>query len=73
MTMIKPYGYDNWNPAMRGAFKKGYEAYCEGKSQIENPYKDKRKDSGKLTWSRAFMKCWDDGWKWAEKQIGENK
>ena len=66
--MVKPEGFDKWNPAMRGAFKKGYEAYQEKQPKTANPYIDKRKDCGRLTWSRAFMACWQDGWEWAEKQ-----
>ncbi len=66
--MVKPEGFDNWNPAMRGAFKKGYEAFKAGQPRTANPYDDKRKDCGRLTWSRSFIACWDDGWAWAEKQ-----
>lgn len=66
--MVKPEGFDKWNPAMRGAFKKGYEAYQIKQPKTANPYTDKRKDCGRLTWSRAFRACWQDGWEWAEKQ-----
>lgn len=57
-----PNGFQSWNPACRGAYRKGYEAGSLGKSQGECPYKDVRKWDGKLTWSRAFEIAWHDGW-----------
>ena len=64
----KPDGFEKWNRAMQGAFRKGYTANKEGKSPQDCPYKDKRNDSGRLTWSRAFIAAWDDGWMWADKE-----
>ena len=60
--MKEPQGFSLWNPAMRGAYRKGYEAAKAGKSAGACPYEDKRKDCGRLTWSRAFQSAWRDGW-----------
>ena len=46
------------------AYEKGIAA---GKKAVETgesqpcPYIDRRKDSGKLTWSRAFIRAWGAG------------
>lgn len=45
-TMPKPNGFDSWNPALRGAYRKGYEAGISGAPIVSCPYKDKRKPSG---------------------------
>ena len=60
--MNKPDGFDRWNPALRGAYRKGYEAAQAGLSVTACPYQDKRKWDGRLTWSRAFQSAWRDGW-----------
>lgn len=60
--MLKPEGFEKWNPAMRGAYRKGYEAGAAGLGLDACPYQDKRKDCGRLTWSRAFQAVWRDGW-----------
>jgi hypothetical protein len=59
--MKKPQGFDLWNPAMRGAYKKGYQARMDGAPRV-SPYADKRKWDGRLTWSRAFERAWTDGY-----------
>jgi ribosome modulation factor len=60
--MRTPDGFDKWNPAWRGAYRKGYEAAKAGLSITACPYQDKRKGDGRLTWSRAFQSAWRDGW-----------
>ena len=66
MTMRdEPPRFESWNRAMRGAFRKGYEAQQSGSGKDTCPYADKRKPSGKLSWSRAFITSWHDGWEWA--------
>lgn len=58
-----PYGIERWNRAMRGAYLKGRRArYC-GEGIDCNPYQDKRKYGGQITWSRSFLICWRDGWR----------
>jgi hypothetical protein len=50
------------NKALVGAIRKGIEAKAAGEPRSANPYEDIRKVSGSLTWSRAFIRAWDDGW-----------
>lgn len=60
--MIKPVGFDNWNPALRGAYTKGWHAAKGGLPRTACPYDDKRKLDGRLTWGRAFRSAWMDAW-----------
>lgn len=46
---------------MRCAFIKGAACSVTGGSMQDCPYADKRKPSGKLSWSRAFINAWRDG------------
>jgi len=50
------------NRALLGAVKKGIAAKKAGLSETDCPYKDKRKPSGRLSWSRAFRYAWFDGY-----------
>ena len=61
--MINQPGFENWNRAMRGSYRKGYESGLMGFPTSSCPYKDVRKWDGRLTWSRAFNCAWHDGWK----------
>jgi len=48
--------------AMDGAKRKGREAAQAGKSRNSNPYDDKRGGyNNMVTFSRAFRKCWFEG------------
>lgn len=49
------------------AYLKGIQAQLEGADISTCPYKDKRKWDGRLTFSRAFLNAWRDGWEYAEK------
>ncbi len=60
--MRTPEGFEKWNRAWRGAYRKGYEASQAGLPVSACPYEDKRKWDGRLTWSRAFQAAWCDGW-----------
>jgi hypothetical protein len=60
--MIKPVGFDTWNPALRGAYTKGWRAAKGGQPRTACPYVDKRKVDGRLTWGRAFRSAWIDAW-----------
>lgn len=51
--------------ALDGAYLKGLNAGLAGAPESSCPYEDKRKSSGRLTWSRAFRTAWFDGWKHA--------
>lgn len=61
----KPRGFYSWNRSLRGAFERGERAHAEGLSIRDCPYEDKRKDNGRLTWSRAYRTAWVDGFKHA--------
>jgi len=61
-----PEDAERWNRAMRGAFKKGMTAYLTGQSDTACPYRDRRNFDGRLTWSRAFRKAWQDGYQYAK-------
>lgn len=52
-----------WNPAMRGAYMKGSRAAESGQPFDSCPYNDKRNEDGRITWSRAFICAWQDGWR----------
>ena len=62
-----PFDAYRWNKAHRGAFKRGMREHLAGVSFDACPYGDLRKDSGRLTWSRAFIAYWRGGWRWAKK------
>jgi ribosome modulation factor len=51
--------------ALDGAYLKGLMAGLADEPVESCPYEDKRKQSGRLTWSRAFRTAWGDGWKFA--------
>jgi ribosome modulation factor len=54
------------------AYNKGAKAYADGKDLSDCPYQDKRNDSGKLTWSRAFIRAWQLGYlEAANKKTGD--
>ena len=59
---IAPRGFDTWNRSMRGAYLKGWIAAEAGLGIERCPYDDKRKPSGRLSWSRAYQNAWRDGW-----------
>ena len=55
------------NKALSGAYRKGVRAFMEGKP-CKAPYSDARTWYGGVTWSRAFIRMWEDGWRDAEKE-----
>jgi hypothetical protein len=69
IAALHRHDYKGWNKAMVGAFKKGANAYLAGADLSACPYQDKRKLSGGLSWSRAFMGAWRDGWFLAHKTL----
>ncbi len=60
-TLYTPRGFENWNRAHRGAYRKGQRAAIDGLPPSACPYVDKRKSSGRLSWSRSFIRAWQDG------------
>ena len=67
-----PRDFGLWNPAMRGAFRKGMEAFAHGRPETACPYQDKRKADGRLTWSRAFAAAWRDGWRHTQHAVEQS-
>jgi ribosome modulation factor len=63
---VVPSRFDEWNRAHRGAFLKGVKARHAGEPLSACPYEDHRKPSGMLSWSRAFIRAWQDGWRAAK-------
>lgn len=55
--------FRGWNKALIGAYKKGAKAKQDGLLITDCPYEDHRKPSGKLSWSRSFIRAWQDGWR----------
>lgn len=64
--MSLPAGFMRWNRALRGSFLRGMQARLAGEPCVD-PYEDKRKWDGRLTWSRAFSAAWRDGWQYADQ------
>lgn len=65
-----PNRFNTWNRAHRGAYKKGVQAANAGDPWQSCPYIDKRKWSGRLSWSRSFIAAWRDGYRDAKRQAG---
>lgn len=63
-----PHRFHQWNRAHQGAYRKGVSAYLAGTPLTDCPYIDHRKPSGSLSWSRAFINSWRDGWMDAKQQ-----
>lgn len=55
-----PPGSERWNRALLGAYRRGYRARLDGDIPLA-PYVDKRKRGGRVSWSRAFIRAWEDG------------
>lgn len=55
--------------ALDGAERKGREAFRAGKPRSACPYEDKRGHwHNMITWSRAFITAWNDGWDEAKRE-----
>lgn len=63
LPIPEPIGFKSWNRSLQGAYRKGVLAHLEGKALQDCPYKDKRKDDGRLSWSRSFITAWADGFR----------
>ncbi len=57
------------NRALEGAEQKGREARDRGEPRTACPYPDHRKDSGRLTFSRAFRNAWHHGWSDCDREL----
>lgn len=47
------------SPQMASAIRRGYEDAANGIHEC--PYGDHRTGSGRVSWSRAFIRAWKDG------------
>lgn len=63
---VAPPGFETWNRALQGAYRKGWNAQRQGDPPVA-PYKDRRNYRGMITWSRSFITAWHDGYEAAEK------
>jgi len=50
------------NRAHRGAFRRGWNAYCLGSSQTQCPYHVQAEDRYGNSYRRVFARCWCEGW-----------
>lgn len=50
------------NKNLEGAKRKGREAKKRGLSRDDCPYRDKRTVRGHITYSRAFIRAWLEGY-----------
>lgn len=64
-----PEHMGRWNRAHVGSYRKGVIARFSSESLDACPYQDKRKPSGRLSWSRSFIAAWEDGWRAADRHI----
>jgi len=73
--MTTPPGFEIWNRAHQGAYRKGYAVGESGtpKKIASCPYGDKRKPSGRLSWSRSFIKAWWDGFEAGARVVAARK
>lgn len=71
--MKMPANFAHWNRSMQGAYRKGSAAFQEGRSLSDCPYADYRKHNGRLTWSRAYIRAWEDGFRDAQTQEHDAK
>lgn len=56
------------NNGFRGAFWRGGDAFWRGEPIEACPYLDKWTSRGSVTFSRAFIRFWEDGWRAAEAE-----
>ncbi len=60
---MTPRGFEQWNPAFRGTYVKGWRAFMAGVPVTDWPYSDARTHRGAITWARAFITTWVQGWR----------
>ena len=65
----EPANITSWNRAHAGAYRKGVLARAAGMDLAQCPYEDRRKASGRISWSRSFITAWQDGWQDADRYI----
>lgn len=55
--------------AFDAAVQKGREAFLAGNPKSACPYRDKRKDDGRLTFGRAWRSAWHGGYNQALQEV----
>ena len=68
-ALDRPRGFYSWNRSLRGVFENGERAAGAGVSIDACPYRDHRKSTGGLTWSRAYRSAWRDGYNYAAVRL----
>lgn len=59
-----PPNFDKWTKGLQKAWLSGNRAALARSATLADcPYEDKRKADGRLTWSRAYINAWRDGFK----------
>ena len=56
------------HPQLRSAWRKGFACALDGGSRSECPYEDRRNDLGHVTFSRAYIHAWNEGFDDGRKQ-----
>jgi len=67
LPIPEPSSFQSWNRSLQGAYRKGALAHLNGAELADCPYQDKRKDDGRLSWSRSYITAWKDGFRDAQK------
>ncbi|EKY4113700.1 TPA: hypothetical protein ACGW3M_000960 [Pseudomonas aeruginosa] len=67
LPIPEPSSFQSWNRSMQGVYRKGVLAFLAGQDISACPYEDKRKDDGRLSWSRSYITAWRDGYRDAER------
>jgi hypothetical protein len=57
------------NAAIEAARAKGRQARLAGLPLSANPYEDHRTLGGSVTFARAFLRAWNDGWRTADSEL----
>lgn len=60
--MALPPNFEKWAPGFRKAWFDGNRtALAPSATLADCPYEDKRNTGGRITWSRAYIRAWCDG------------
>lgn len=51
------------NLRLQTAYRKGWKAARDGRSEIHCPYGDNRTRHGAITWSRGYIRAWLEGFR----------
>jgi hypothetical protein len=54
---------------LQTAYNKGRDAALKGEPIRACPYEDKRTHRGSVTFSRAYVRAWEDGWEQGHREL----